>query len=110
MVGRLSCNFMQRKERAIASFDTAVDTIFQIFSVVSETEDALNAELQVRKCLQELLFQQEVVLREKGRQELAQLQEAFRRQRKFWQRRQDEFQRHAVEAVEEQRQQLGVRE
>jgi hypothetical protein len=101
---------MQRKEIAIASFDVAVDTIFQIFGPTFEAEDTLNAELQVRKCLQELLFQQELSLREKGRQELAQQQESFQRQRKVWQRRQAELQRQATEALEEQRQQLAARE
>jgi len=110
VAGKFLCNLMQRKEIAIASFDSAVDTIFQIFGATSEAEDALNAELQVRKCLQELLFQQELGLREKGRQELAQQQESFQRQRKVWQRRQAELQRQASEAFEEQRQQLVSRE
>jgi len=110
VAGKFLCNLMQRKEIAIASFDSAVDTIFQIFGATSEAEDALNAELQVRKCLQELLFQQELGLREKGRQELAQQQESFQRQRKVWQRRQAELQRQASEAFEEQRQQLVFRE
>lgn len=110
VVERLSCNLMQPKELAIAGFDTAVDTIFQIFGATSEAEDTLNAELQVRKCLQELLFQQELGLRDKGRQELAQQQESFQRQRHIWQRRQAELQRHATEALEVQRKHLAARE
>eukprot|EP00408_Alexandrium_pacificum_P009829 CAMPEP_0171222982 /NCGR_PEP_ID=MMETSP0790-20130122/35543_1 /TAXON_ID=2925 /ORGANISM="Alexandrium catenella, Strain OF101" /LENGTH=159 /DNA_ID=CAMNT_0011688943 /DNA_START=36 /DNA_END=511 /DNA_ORIENTATION=- len=102
---------------SVKNFDDAVCTLFQIFGV--DTSDgprpagtagtsALATELQVRRCLQELLLHQEAELRDRQVAESLRRQELWRQAQKASQRRRRDAQPR--EAVEEQRQGLAERE
>jgi len=82
---------------SVQSFDDAVSTLFQIFgadlsegALAEGANDTLAVELQVRRCLQELLLQQEVELRERHATESLRRQELWRQAEKASQRRRRE--------------------